>query len=110
MNYTFHDGNGNGYFITKKEGKIYLEYKPVKPLYSSSGTYDGGDPVKKEIEKQQYDKIASILNEAARNLGEHIKNRVKGSGLIKIGENKRFILKRNSQELDKIKKLLKSIR
>ena len=38
------DGNGNQYFIEQES----IEYKPVKPKFSSSGIYDGGDYLKKK--------------------------------------------------------------
>ncbi len=36
------DGNGNQYIIEQDS----IEYIPVKPKFSSSGIYDGGDHVK----------------------------------------------------------------
>ncbi|MFW9877172.1 MAG: hypothetical protein ACFFG0_29125 [Candidatus Thorarchaeota archaeon] len=53
MNYKilrYLDGNGNEYIINEKS-KIIIEYIPVKPIFSSSGLYNGGDYVKKEINK-----------------------------------------------------------
>ena len=72
------DGNGNQYIIEQDS----IEYNPVKPKFSSSGIYDGGDHMKKKITKQQYNKIASIFKEAIANEASHIKNRVKMSGVI----------------------------
>ena len=39
------DGNGNQYIIEQES----IEYNPVKPKFSSSGIYDGGDHVKKKL-------------------------------------------------------------
>ena len=102
------DGNGNQYIIEQDS----IEYHPVKPKFSSSGIYDGGDHVKKNITQQQYNKIASIIKEAIANEASHIKNRVKMSGAIAMQEGKVFkscILNPNSEELIEIEKLLNGI-
>ncbi len=106
INYS--DGNGNQYIIEQNS----IEYNPVKPKFSSSGIYDGGDHVKKKITQQQYNKIASTIKEAIANKASHIKNRVKLSGVITIQEAnavKSCILSPNSEELKKIEKILKDI-
>ena len=100
------DGNGNQYIIEQES----IEYNPVKPKFSSSGIYDGGDHVKKNITQQQYNKIASIIKEAITNEESHIKNRVKLSGVITMQEGKvvkSCILSPNSEELREIEKILK---
>ena len=102
------DGNGNQYIVERSS----IEYKPVKPKFSSSGIYDGGDHVKKKITQQQYDKIKSIIKEAIANEASHIKNRVKMSGAITIREENvvnSCILSPKSEELNEIEKILKDI-
>jgi len=102
------DGNGNQYIVERSS----IEYKPVKPKFSSSGIYNGGDYVKKKITHQQYNKIASIFKEAIVNKASHIKNRVKLSGAITMQEGKAVkscILSPNSEELREIEKILKDI-
>ena len=102
------DGNGNQYIIEQDS----IEYNPVKPKFSSSGIYDGGDHMKKKITKQQYNKIASIFKEVIANKANHIKNRVKMSGVITIQEGnavKSCILSPNSEELNEIERILKDI-
>ena len=102
------DGNGNQYIIEQDS----IEYNPVKPKFSSSGIYDGGDHIKKKITQHQYDKIALIFKEAIANEASHIKNRVKMSGAITIQEGnavKSCILNPNSEELNEIEKILKDI-
>ncbi len=108
MIYKFHDGSGNTYIIKDDEKKI-IEFTPIKPLFSSSGVYNGGNYTKKEINKLQYNEIISIINKAIRNRESHIKNRVKMSGMITIqekNENKTYILSPNSKELNEIEKIL----
>ncbi|MHA1235889.1 MAG: hypothetical protein ACTSQL_12505 [Promethearchaeota archaeon] len=100
------DGNGNQYIIEQDS----IEYNPIKPKFSSSGIYDGGDYVKKAITQQQYDKIESLFKEAIANEACHIKNRVKMSGAITMHEGKvvkSCILSPNSEELNEIEKILK---
>ena len=108
MNITINygDGNGNQYIIEQDS----IEYNPVKPKFSSSGIYNGGDHVKKLITQQQYNKITSIFKKAIANKASHIKNRVKMSGVITIGEGDfetSCILSPNSEELNQIEKILK---
>jgi len=100
------DKNGNQYIIEQDS----VEYNPIKPKFSSSGIYDGGDHIKKKITQQQYDKIESLFKKAIANETSHIKNRVKLSGIITMQEGKvvkSCILSPNSEELNEIEKLLK---
>jgi len=106
--YNYLDGNGNKYIITND----LIEYIPVKPSFSSSGVYNGGDYTKKEISEIQYNKLKISLNVAIKNKKRHIKNRVKMSGLIVIREEKKeifYILSPNSEEILKIENLLQDI-
>ena len=109
--YIYFDGSGNKYIIEDKIKKS-IEYNPIKPLYSSSGYYDGGNCIKKEISELQYKKIISKINKAIINKENQIKNRVKTSGMITIQERneiKRYILSPDSKELYKIEKTLQNI-
>jgi len=109
--FRYRDGNGNEYILTEKS-RIIIEYIPVKPLFSSSGIYDGGDYIKKEITKLQYRKIISILYEAIAKKEIQIKNRVKMSGMIIIqekGKKKVYILEPLSKEIENIEKILLEI-
>ena len=80
--YNYLDGNGNKYIISNE----LIEYIPVKPSFSSSGVYNGGDYTKKEISEIQYNNLTSILNVAIKKKKIHIRNRVKKSGLVVIQE------------------------
>ncbi len=108
VTYEYHDGSANRYIIKNDT----IEYIPIKPAQSSSGFYDGGDYVKKEISKSQFNQISSVLAEAIKNYACHIRTRVKMSGRILVleGDNKNtYILNPNSEELPKIEKILKDI-
>ncbi|GAG85526.1 unnamed protein product [marine sediment metagenome] len=60
--YNYLDGNGNKYIISNE----LIEYIPVKPFFSSSGVYNGGDYIKKEISEIQYNKLTISLNIAIK--------------------------------------------
>ena len=103
--FNYLDGNGNQYIIKND----VIEYKPVKPIYSSSGVYNGGNYSKKELSKIQYNQLTTMLNLAIKNKNIHIKNRVKMSGMIVIQEENKqyaYILSPDSKETQKIEKIL----
>lgn len=104
------DGSGNTYIIDFEE-KI-LEYKPVKPLHSSSGVYDGGDYKKQKLSESDCKNIMERINNAVENKAVHIENRVMMSGLIRIQENSNetvYIIKSGSKEQIHIENLLQEI-
>ena len=106
--YKYHDGNNNTYII-KNEGKKTIEYIPIKLHFSSSGYYDGGNHIKKEISQLKFNEITSIIDEVRRNKKCHISNRFKKSGMITIlrkNDKKTYILNPDSKELYKIEKIL----
>jgi len=103
------DGSGNEYIINK-EANITIEYNPVKPLQSSSGIYDGGEYVKKDISELQYNNIISTFREAIENRDIYINDRVKGSGMIIFQEKDKeniYILEPGSKENENIEKSLR---
>lgn len=109
LEYSYSNGSGNTYIIKNDQTKT-LEFIPVKPQYSSSGIYDGGDPALKEINDTQYEQIIIALNTAINNKECHIENRIKTSGLITKKENEKeevIIISSNSEELLEIEILLK---
>ncbi len=54
MTYYYTDLNNNSYKITS----THLQYDPIKPAESSSGSYDGGEPVKVVIDKKTFTDIS----------------------------------------------------
>lgn len=106
------DGNGNMTIIHKKQDLLF-EYKPIKPENSSSGIYDGGEPVIKRMTEVEYEHILSAIRKAVENKSVHIENRVKMSGFIKItnlsGEIS-LILQPGCPEQQAIEKVLKAMR
>ncbi len=105
------DGSGNEYIINNDQ-KFTIEYNPVKPLQSSSGIYNGGDYVKKEISELQFDKIISTLREAIEKRDIYINDRMKGSGMIILQEDDKenvYILEPGSKEIRNIEENLHNI-
>jgi hypothetical protein len=106
--YRYADGSGNTYIINKNT----IEYVPVKPPFSSSGIYNGGEHIKKSITAGEYDSIAGLLNSALANTEVHIDNRPMGSGYIEIEKDKsitKVIIRPASEEQDAIEAMLKKI-
>lgn len=110
LNYA--DGSGNVYLVAKNP-EPYLEYKPVKPLNSSSGTYDGGEPVKRNITESRYGEILAAVQKAYANPDVQINERVMMSGAVTLGSKDKsisFILKPGCAEQQELESLLKASR
>ena len=104
----FGDGNGNQYIIEQYS----IEYNPVKPKFSSSGVYNGGEHLKKTINQNQFEKLQLVFNKALRNKASHTRNRVKGSGVITIQEGnsvKSCIISPNSEIIKEIESTLNDL-
>ncbi len=109
--YNYFDGSGNKYVIKDEDGFV-LEYIPVKPTQSSSGIYDGGEHVIKELDKIQFNKLTSLLETAIQKTDSHIKNRIMMSGMIMVhedNERERCIIRPKSEILKRIEDLLHSL-
>ncbi len=111
MEYRYADGNGNSFIVTPG-GNNYLEYKPVTREESSSGEYDGGKPVRREISAGELARIKTLIDAATSNKSEHIENRVKGSGLISVsgasGSNT-YLIRGNSKEVAELENYLRTL-
>ncbi len=107
--YTYADGSGNIYSLTANR----IKYDPVTVVNSSSGTYSGGDPVDKKIDKQSYIKLKGLLDNAIADTGAHIEKRLKGSGKIVVsgGNQKRVkcILDLNNESKQEIERELQKM-
>lgn len=107
--YTYADGSGNTYILTEQNRKM-LEYIPIKAKESSSGVYDGGSPVKKQITDEQYAAILSAIEKAIQNKSIHIEQREMRSGYIKVqkdSEKSVYIIAPNTVEQFEIERVLK---
>jgi hypothetical protein len=106
--YTYADGSANQYIITPST----LEYDPVTPEESSTGTYSGGDPKTVSISPEQFDSIRHLLDKAISNTAVHIEDRIKTSGAIaavKGNVRTQVILAPDCAEKKAIENLLKKI-
>jgi hypothetical protein len=93
--YSYSDGSGNRYLFSKNS----FEYFPVKPAESSTGHYDGGDPVKNQPDPGLFAKVTGLIHAAAEAKTDHTPDRAKGTAKIEITEgvvSTMFILKMNS--------------
>src|SRR5687768_4200806 len=106
--YTYSDGSANRYIITPGT----LEYDPVTPEESSTGTYSGGDPKTRSISPEQFDTIRDLLEKAISNTAVHIEDRIKTSGAISVVKGNartQVILAPGSDEKEAIENLLGKI-
>lgn len=106
--YEYADGSANRYIITASS----LEYVPVTPEQSSTGTYSGGDPKTVSISAEQFKSIGGLFDKAVSNKSVHMKDRIKTSGAVSIikGDTRTdVILVPGCAEKEAIEGLLKKI-
>ncbi|MFK7908056.1 MAG: hypothetical protein AB8B69_23195 [Chitinophagales bacterium] len=104
-NYRYVDGNNNTYVITPTS----VDYQPIDKMMSSSGNYDGGEPIKKEIDETQYTSIQSAMNAAIENTAAHIDKREMGSGWIMVEGGGSYRIAYRAKEKAEIEKVLKGV-
>ncbi|HZY80016.1 MAG TPA: hypothetical protein VFE50_10865 [Cyclobacteriaceae bacterium] len=108
LRYEYADGSANRYIVTADA----LEYDPVTPAESSTGTYSGGDPKVVAISTKQFETIGQLFNNALNNKAVHIQDRMKTSGAVSITNGDKYtqaILAPGCAEKDAIESLLKKI-
>jgi hypothetical protein len=106
--YVYADGSANRYIITSDT----LQYDPITPAESSTGTYSGGDPKAVAISPEQFESITQLFDKAFANKAVHIEDRMKTSGAISMvkGDNRnQVILAAGCAEKEAIETLLKQI-
>ncbi len=100
------DGNGNRYIITS----TILQYVPVTPETSSSGTYSGGEAKVITLHDAQHKAINKLLQDAIGNKAIHVENRVMGTGLILKDDgsgSEKWIIRGDAPEKERIEGLLR---
>ena len=105
------DGNGNQ-FIIKRETETSIEYIPVKPVNSSSGIYNGGNYIKKNLQNVEFLELSALLQHIIQNRENKIENRIKGSGKIIQFENdqkKIYLIAPKSSDLIKLEAKLHDV-
>jgi hypothetical protein len=108
IQYEYADGNGNRYVIRKAA----LQYIPVTPAESSSGTYSGGDPAEVSLSSDQFKTLQVLLEDAISQKRIHIEKRVMLSGKIvrtSSSENKAVLIAAGAPEMKKIEEYLKKV-
>lgn len=108
IEFNYFDACNNHYKITPK----LLIYDPMKPQFSSSGMYDGGDAKTCVLTAAQFEEIQEVILLALNTVSAHITDRMKGTGLLKMQEdNERAscILPMNSELKTNIEKVLEGI-
>lgn len=111
-NYTYHyaDGSGNLWKITANQ----VEYIPVKPENSSSGTYSGGEPFEVSITLTQFQEIEKRMLDALQDTVTHQAERSMGTGafsqLVSNALVKRCYVGYQSPHSIAIEKHLKSLK
>ncbi|KAL6068771.1 hypothetical protein QOT17_007952 [Balamuthia mandrillaris] len=82
------DGVGNSYTVTYNpaEGSTsaHLHYHGLTPMESSSGEYDGGPDVSKEITLAQWEELKRKAEKLAAQTSVHQKYRMKGTSIIRL--------------------------
>ncbi|MEO0469849.1 MAG: hypothetical protein AAF206_09535 [Bacteroidota bacterium] len=104
MTYSYHDGSGNAYRLANDK----LSYDPVKPAFSSSGVYDGGDPKSVVLTRAQQKPLIHLLTNTLNNTSLHIETRPMGSGRILI-DGKSCVIGMRSPVRAEIEALLKQL-
>lgn len=102
---TYADGSGNLYVLSGAR----LEYRPVTPETSSSGTYSGGAPFALTLTGSQRAELVRALAAGIDARGAQLQQRVMTSGQISIecaGETRRWILSSACAELREIEATL----
>ena len=104
----YSDGNGNAYKIIKGN----ISFQPISREISSSGLYDGGEPVHKKITRKDFKKVYLVFESIFKNKKIQIPNRIKTSGLLSMqeeGEDKKVIIIKKSEEQKQLALMLKEL-
>jgi hypothetical protein len=105
--YLYSDGSANTFILTPTT----LEYDPVTPEKSSTGTYSGGIPGKVDLKPEEYRDLVRLFESAFEDTGSHQQNREKMTGLVtrKGTDSLRVVLKRDAGVKVVLEKKLKEL-
>jgi len=78
IRYSYSDGSGNTYHLYKNR----VEYLPIQPSESSSGTYSGGQPAVRKLGQEDYNLIRTALESGIADTASHVSDRAMNTGLI----------------------------
>jgi hypothetical protein len=103
--YQYSDGANNSFHIWPNR----IVYHPMKPQFSSSGMYDGGEPADKALTEEQFVEIKMLVDAAIACTDEHLEERPKGSGLLKTEDGTMFVLVMNGAAKNRLEAFLRSL-
>jgi hypothetical protein len=91
--YVYIDGNNNRYAVVQvKEGGT-IDYLPITEAESSSGTYNGGEPWKITISKEDFNLLANLIKKSTKEIAQLSEERTVGCGTIILPKNNFFFLR-----------------
>lgn len=96
------DGHGNSYEFLDDGGGYTLEFEPVK-----KGKYSGGEPATRRVSKDSFEKLSARMEKAIKR--KTTDTRERGTALIiksVKGDQKEYILPKNSTDIKEIEALL----
>ena len=85
--FQYFDGNNNRFVVSETD----LVYEPIKPIFSSSGMYSGGEAKRVVLNAAEYQEIERIITKAINNVAEHIPQRLMGAALLKMQEDNKLV-------------------
>lgn len=113
---SYADGSANSYTFMQADpgGGVSFEYAPVTPETSSTGTYSGGDPVKKTLHAgdPRLDELWRRVEALEADRSQHITERRKGTGALRVttAEEERVTLIERAPPLLELEALLRGFR
>lgn len=96
------DGHGNSYEFLDEGSGYTLEFEPVK-----KGKYSGGEPATRCVSKDSFEKLSARMEKAIKR--KTTGTRERGTALIiksVKGDQKEYILPKNSTDIKEIEALL----
>ena len=78
--YSYYDAARSKYILNGDT----IEYIPVKPLESSSGIYNGGNYIKKEIQATDRDKLLLLFKKASTTKKAQTDKNIKPNAVVEI--------------------------
>lgn len=104
MSFNYVDGSNNSFNISSNN----LKYEPVKPMFSNSGFYDGGNKQGIPLSDSLYQKLVELAKAALDDKEAHLENRPKGSGTLSLN-GKRVVLAMSSSSKQALESALRDL-
>jgi hypothetical protein len=78
------DGCGNVYTFMLDNGIFRMDYEPMKPEWSSSGEYDGGEPRSAVLSAEDSQELEQFVVDLRDDPSKHVTSRNMGTGLFSV--------------------------